>query len=106
VDRIASTEEVAEAGVTIPAHLVTAVAEVPYGAHPSSCYPGYAYDRPHLAEYVRRAAAGGADLAGYLDRYVTGTPSEEAYRKVVGEERLARLGRWSTSTGAWKELFA
>jgi glutaconate CoA-transferase subunit A len=106
VDRIASTEEVAEAGVTIPAHLVTAVAEVPYGAHPTSCYPGYAYDRPQLAEYVRQAAAGGADLAGYLDRYVTGTPSEEAYRKVVGEERLARLGRWSASTETWQELFA
>ncbi len=105
VDRIASTDEVAEAGVTIPAHLVTAVAEVPYGAHPSSCYPGYAYDRPHLAEYVAAATAGGPDLAGYLDRYVTGVPTEEAYRKVVGEERLAALGRWSDSTAAWKELF-
>jgi len=106
VERIASSEEVAEAGVTIPGHLVTAVAEVPYGAHPTSCYPAYAYDRPHIADYVRAATAGGADLAGYLDRYVTGAPSEEAYRKVVGEERLAALGRWSTSTDAWKELFA
>jgi len=106
VGRIASTDEVAAAGVTIPAHLVTAVAEVPYGAHPTSCYPGYAYDRAHLAEYVRVATAGGAELAGYLDRYVTGAPTEEAYRKVVGEDRLAALGRWSASTDAWKELFA
>jgi glutaconate CoA-transferase subunit A len=105
VERIASTEEVAAAGVTIPGHLVTAVAEVPYGAHPSSCYPRYAYDRPHLAQYVQAATAGGDDLAGYLDRYVTGAPTEEAYRKVIGEERLAALGEWSTSTDAWKELF-
>jgi glutaconate CoA-transferase subunit A len=105
VERIASFEEVAAAGVTIPGHLVTAVAEVPYGAHPSSCYPGYAYDRPHLAEYVRAATAGDADLASYLDRYVTGTPTEEAYRKVIGEERLATIASWSASTDAWKGLF-
>ena len=105
VERIASTEEVVAGGVTIPAHLVTAVAEVPYGAHPTSCYPGYAYDRPHLAEYVRAATAGGAELAGYFDRYVTGTATEEAYRKVVGEQRLAALGQWSASTQAWKDLF-
>jgi glutaconate CoA-transferase subunit A len=106
VERVASTAEVAEAGIIIPAHLVTAVAEVPYGAHPTSCYPRYAYDRGHIAEYVTAATGGGAELAGYLDRYVTGASTEEAYRKVVGEERLAALGRWSHSTTAWKELFA
>jgi glutaconate CoA-transferase subunit A len=105
VERIASTEEVAAAGVTIPAHLVTAVAEMPYGAHPTSCYPEYAYDRQHIAEYVQRATAGGGELPGYLDRYVMGAPTEEAYRKLVGEDRLDALGRWSESTEAWKELF-
>jgi glutaconate CoA-transferase, subunit A len=106
VEAIGSTEQVAAAGITIPAHLVSAIAEVPYGAHPTSCYPRYAYDRAHLAEYVSAATAGGADLAGYLDRYVAGAPTEDAYRKVVGEDRLAALGQWSTSAAAWKELFA
>lgn len=106
VETIGSTEQVATAGITIPAHLVSAVAEVPYGAHPTSCYPRYAYDRAHLAEYVSAATAGGADLGGYLDRYVAGAPTEDAYRKVVGHDRLAALGRWSTSAAAWKELFA
>ncbi len=58
VDEVVSTEEVARSGVTIPAHLVAAVAEVPYGAHPSSCYPRYAYDRDHLREYVSAAESG------------------------------------------------
>lgn len=106
VERIASTDEVAAAGITIPGHLVTAVAEVPYGAHPSSCYPAYAYDRPHLAQYVRAASAGGTELVAYLDRYVTGTPSEDAYRKVVGDEQLTAIGTWSESTEAWKGLFS
>ena len=105
VDRVASTDEVAAAGITIPAHLVAAVAEVPYGAHPTSCYPGYAYDRTHLVEYIGAAQPGGEALSAYLERYVTGAPTEEAYRKLIGEERLAALGRWSESAEAWKELF-
>jgi glutaconate CoA-transferase subunit A len=106
VDRIAGFEEVQRAGITIPAHLVTAVSEVPHGAHPTSCYPGYAYDRPHLAAYVAAATAGGDELASYLETYVTGVPDEDTYRKVVGDDRLARLGTWSQSSAAWKELFA
>jgi glutaconate CoA-transferase, subunit A len=105
VERIGSVDEVAAAGVTIPAHLVSAVAEVPYGAHPSSCYPAYAYDRAHLTEYVRAATAGGAELANYLDRYLTGEPTEEAYRKLIGADRLAALGQWSESIDTWKGLF-
>lgn len=105
VDRIAPADEVARAGITIPAHLVAAVTEVPFGAHPTSCYPGYAYDRPHLAEYVRAATEGGSALAAYLDLYVFGPASEDDYRKVLGDDRLAALGRWSESTDAWMELF-
>lgn len=105
VERIVGSAEVAEAGVTIPAHLVSAVAEVPYGAHPSSCYPDYTYDRPHLAEYVKAATTGGDELAGYVDRYVTGVPTEAAYRELVGAQRLAALGSWSASTEQWKDLF-
>lgn len=105
VERLASTEEVTSAGITVPAHVVAAVAEAPFGAHPSSCYPDYAYDRNHLREYVATAAtAKGA--TDYLERFVTGAQTEEGYRKLVGEERLERLRGWKTSTQAWKELFA
>jgi glutaconate CoA-transferase subunit A len=100
VDRIVSTDEVVAAGVTIPAHVVAAVAEVPFGAHPSSCYPGYAYDRPHLAEYVAAATAGTDAVAAYVQRYVL--PGEDAYRALVAPDRLTS---WSTSDEAWMELF-
>ena len=93
-------------GKALGGMLVASVTEVPFGAHPSSCYPGYAYDRPHLAAYVAAATAGGAPLADYLQTYVLGVADEEVYRTVIGEERLAALGRWSDSTEAWKELFA
>jgi glutaconate CoA-transferase, subunit A len=105
VDRLGSSRELADAGVTIPAHRVAAVVEAPFGAHPTSCYPGYAYDRPHLAEYVEAARAGGDALARYLDHYVLDPAGEEGYRKLVGPDRLAMLGRWSESIESWKELF-
>jgi glutaconate CoA-transferase subunit A len=100
VDAIVSTEEVVAAGVTVPAHVVAAVVEAPYGAHPSSCYPGYAYDRPHLAEYVAAANAGPDAVTAYLERYVL--PGEDDYRALVAPERLSA---WSTSDEAWMELF-
>jgi glutaconate CoA-transferase subunit A len=103
VDELVSTEEVAQSGVTIPAHLVAAVAEVPYGAHPSSCYPRYAYDRDHLREYVSAAQAGPGDLEKYLVTYVQG--DEESYREAVGSDRLGALAGWSQSITAWQEIF-
>ncbi|MDE0169385.1 MAG: CoA transferase subunit A [bacterium] len=103
VDRIASTTEVAEAGIVIPFYRVAAVAEVPYGAHPSSCYPGYAYDREHIAAWVAAAKTrSGADE--YLRSFVTEI-DEDSYRDRVGYERLGRLARYSSSTAEWMGLF-
>jgi glutaconate CoA-transferase subunit A len=93
-ERIVGTEQIATTGITIPGHFVAAVSEVPFGAHPSSCYPNYAYDRSHLQVYVRAAAAGGDDLSDYLKRFISGVPTEQAYRKAVGERQLAALCRW------------
>ncbi len=102
VDELVSTEQVTAAGVTIPGHLVAAVAHVPFGAHPSSCYPRYAYDRGHLREYVTAAQSG--DLGKYLATYVQ--DSEESYRGAIGADQLTRLAGWSASTETWQELFA
>jgi glutaconate CoA-transferase, subunit A len=104
VDELVSTEELTASGVTIPGHLVAATAEAPFGAHPTSCYPRYAYDRDHLREYVSAAQSGPVDLDKYLTTYVSG--SEGSYREAVGARRLAALAGWSASTTAWQELFA
>jgi glutaconate CoA-transferase subunit A len=100
VERVVETADVAAAGVTVPAHCVSAVVPAPFGAHPTSCYPAYAYDRPHLAEYVRAAAAGGEAFEQYLDRYVR--CDEPTYQRRVDARRLTG---WSESTDAWMGLF-
>jgi len=100
VDRLAGTAEVAAAGVVVPAHLVAAVVEQPFGAHPSSSYPGYAYDRRHLRSYVDAATRGGDALDAYLRSYVHA--GEDAYLAAV---EPARLTGWNRSTQDWLELF-
>jgi glutaconate CoA-transferase, subunit A len=102
VDELVSTEQVAASGVTIPAHLVAAVTLAPFGAHPASCYPRYAYDRSHLREYVTAAQSGPAGLEKYLETYVRG--GEESYLELIGAGRLTELAGWSRSTAAWQEL--
>jgi glutaconate CoA-transferase, subunit A len=105
VERVASPSEVAEAGVVLPYFAVTAVVEAPYGAHPTSCYPHYTYDRAHLGEWVK-AAGTDEGVHQYLDRYVLGPGGEEGYRRSVGEGRLRALGEWSASDERWKELLS
>jgi glutaconate CoA-transferase, subunit A len=105
VERVASPSEVAEAGVVLPYFAVTAVVEAPYGAHPTSCYPHYTYDRAHLGEWVK-AAGGDEGVRQYLDRYVLGPSGEEGYLKSVGKGRLRALGEWSASDERWKELLS
>jgi glutaconate CoA-transferase subunit A len=104
VDELVSTDEVVASGVTIPAHLVAATVLAPFGAHPTSCYPRYAYDRAHLREYIAAAQSGPDNLAKYLATYVNG--SEQSYREAVGADRLATLTGWSRSTADWQELFS
>ena len=104
VDRIVSADRLADAGVTIPGYLVQAVTEVPYGAHPASCYPGYSYDREHVGVYVG-AAASDETMGEYLREWVHIPDGEEGYRAKVGEASLARLAGWSESVDAWKGLF-
>ena len=84
VDELVSPEEVAAAGITVPGHLVAAVAEVPFGAHPPS-YPRYAYDRAHLREYVSAAQA------GPMTSTSTWRPTSRAPRRTTGR-RSARSG--------------
>jgi glutaconate CoA-transferase subunit A len=102
VERLADAGEVADAGIVLPYLLVDAVVEAPLGAHPTSCYPHYAYDRAHLREWVA-AARSDDGVRDYLARHVTGG-GEPAYLDAVGRERLAGLGEWEASTERWMEL--
>lgn len=108
VEKIIPQKELAEKGATIPYFYVTAICEVPYGAHPTACYPFYAYDRQHTASYYQ-AAKQSQDVfrENYLKPYVYGCQDHAAYLTAIGgEKRLAQLQAWHDSTEQWRGLYA
>ena len=108
VEEIVSNERLQElGGANIPYFYVTALAEVPMGAHPTACYPFYAYDREHTKNYYDQAKQGAETFkSGYLDPFVFGCASHEAYLEKVGGEDTARhLGSWKDGDEAWMSLY-
>lgn len=67
----------------LPGFIVDAVAEVPYGAHPTSFYPKYNYDTQlHLA--WGKAARDDATAQEFLEQYVTTPRNQVEYLDAVG----------------------
>lgn len=108
VEQLVSTEELRALEPNVPYFWVEAVTEVPFGAHPTSCYPFYAYDRQHLAEYYHAASAGRETFAhAYLDRYVYEPVSHDEYlQRIGGTTRQQELKSWKDGDDAWRALFA
>lgn len=83
--------------VRIPARYVRAVCHVPYGAHPGVMgspvlpqLPAYTEDEEFNREYF--AATRDPDkLAAWLERWVYGVDSHNAYLRQLGEPRLKEL---------------
>lgn len=108
VERIVSNDELQSlGGANVPYFYVAAIAEVPFGAHPTACYPMYAYDRPHTAAYYAAASAGAeAFKTQYLDPFVFECPDHQQYLERIGGAALrSRLGSWSESNDAWMNLY-
>ena len=108
VEKLVSNQELqALGGANVPYLYVAAMCEVPMGAHPTACYPMYAYDRTHTAAYYAAASAGReAFERDYLQTYVLDCPDHAAYVERVGGRGLKeRLGSWSDSNTAWKDLY-
>ena len=108
VEKIVPPGELAKKGVTIPYFYVTAISEVAYGAHPTSCYPFYAYDREHTSLYYDAARVSRETFnETYLKPYVFDISSNEDYLAAIGgEERLVKLREWSSGAEQWMALYA
>jgi glutaconate CoA-transferase subunit A len=109
VEELVPTERLNELrGVQIPYFYVTAVSEVPMGAHPTACYPFYAYDRRHTTFYYEAARKGAeAFKAEYLSVFVHGAPNHADYLdRIGGEKTRARLSSWQEAEKAWRHLYA
>lgn len=92
----------------IPAHVVSAVCEVPMGGHPTSVpanavpeIGGYTDDYDFLGE-MARAAGNTVDLDDWIAEWITGCPTHDAYREKLGQDRINVL-RNSVSADRWQE---
>jgi glutaconate CoA-transferase subunit A len=75
----------------IPGFYVDSVVRVPFGAHPTSCYPYYTYDLWHIFEYID-STKDPAKMSEYLDKYVKSVQSHEEYlNKAGGATALLRI---------------
>ena len=92
VERIVTTAEIARTPerTRIPADRVSAVAEVPWGAHPSYAAGFYSRDDDHYRAYDEVSRDAG-ELAAWLGRWVHGAADRGAYLELVGAERRAAL---------------
>ena len=67
----------------LPGFVVDAVVEVPYGAHPTSFFPGYTYDSDFHLQWAK--VARDDDAAGeFLDRHVLGPATQAEYLDAAG----------------------
>ena len=108
VERLVSTEKLKElGGANVAYFYVTAVTEVGMGAHPTACYPFYAYDRPHTALYYQAAKAGPkAFHERYLAPFVFDCANHTAYLdRIGGDAARTRLSSWHDGTAAWQRLY-
>jgi acyl CoA:acetate/3-ketoacid CoA transferase alpha subunit len=77
----------------IPFHVVDAVIEVPFGAHPTEMPVTYYFDEQHIAHWleVSKTPEG---TRQYFDEYVFGVPDYDSYlEKVGGVRKLGELKR-------------
>ncbi|NOT12748.1 MAG: CoA transferase subunit A [Methylococcaceae bacterium] len=107
VEEIISNDELAQKGVTIPYFYVTAISEVPYGAHPTSCYPLYAYDRKHTDRYYQAAKHGMDSFReNYLNPFVYDCQNQDRYIEAIGgKAALSSLEGWDESIEQWMQLY-
>jgi glutaconate CoA-transferase, subunit A len=78
----------------IPFFAVDAVVEAPLGAYPHECYGLYDADLEHIDAYARQVGAEGvAAVRGYLDEYVYGPATHDAYLALFGAARIDRRRR-------------
>jgi glutaconate CoA-transferase subunit A len=106
VEEVIPRDEMKKIGSTIPYYLVAAIVELPLGAHPTSCYPIYTYDRAHIDLYVKLAQRGGvAFRSRYMDKFVYRSKSHAEYLEAIGgEDKRRELSRWNESHQCWLEL--
>lgn len=95
-EEIVPTEEIRRTAdlTVIPYFCVDAVVEAPFGSYPSECYGLYDADIRHIDAYIQSVKARGDDgVRAYLDEYIYGPDTFDAYLDRIGRDQLEQSRR-------------
>jgi len=94
VEEVVSEEDVRDRPeeTVIPHFAVDAVVQARQGCHPTSFFPGYAYDEAFHEAWVA-ASRDPEQAIAMIDRHCA-ADSQEEYLELVGEQALAETRRW------------
>ena len=105
VEEIISEEEMKELQPTIPYYNTTAIVKVPFGAHPTSCYPNYAYDREHLKAFTAFSKTE-ETMKEYLTKFIHEVETTDEYLALIGGvQKTSFLHSWIQGKEQWMEVF-
>jgi glutaconate CoA-transferase subunit A len=69
----------------LPIQTTNAVVKVPFGAHPTSCYPFYTFDPLHIQEYLK------SNFEDYKNKFITDKTPVQYLENVGGVETILNI---------------
>jgi len=69
----------------IPMQSVDAVVRIPYGAHPTSCFPIYTFDPYHIQTYMNM------DFEDYKNKFIINNSHDDYLEAVGGTDVMAKI---------------
>ncbi|TXT67756.1 MAG: Glutaconate CoA-transferase subunit A [Promethearchaeota archaeon] len=86
-EKLVETEDIVHLSrnAQIPDQSVQAVVRVPFGAHPTSCFPLYTFDPLHIQQYMKM------DFEEYKKRFITNKINAQYLNEVGGAQAILRI---------------
>jgi glutaconate CoA-transferase subunit A len=69
----------------LPMQTTKAVVKIPFGAHPTSCYPFYTFDPLHIQEYLK------TDFEDYRNKYIIGKTPAQYLEEAGGVQTILNI---------------
>ncbi len=69
----------------LPQQTTNAVVKIPFGAHPTSCYPIYTYDPLHIQKYLK------TNFTEYKEKFILGKTSAQYLEEAGGIQTILNI---------------
>jgi len=86
-ERIIETEEIKnkQGKAQLPMQTTSAVVKIPFGSHPTSCFPFFTYDAIHIQNYIK------SDFEDYKNRFITNKTHTQYLEEAGGIQTILNI---------------